>query len=57
MKITISYDPSEEAQAFKIRDFVLHNLPKVRVHQSADKPPFTRLYLSTKKPDPPNLKP
>jgi len=50
MKITIAYTPAEEREASGALAMLLRLLPGARVHKAASKPPFVRIYLTTRKP-------
>lgn len=50
MKITITHTPAEERKAAKVLSALLLLLPGARVHKAMDKPPYIRIYLTTRKP-------
>ncbi|HIS69117.1 MAG TPA: hypothetical protein IAA58_07160 [Candidatus Gallacutalibacter stercoravium] len=54
MKVTIAYIDGEEQTAGVIQRFVEGLLPKVRIHQSDNNPPYKHIYLTTKKPHKPS---
>ena len=51
MKITISHTAAEEREAAGILAALLRLLPGARVHKAMDKPPYIRIYLTTRRPD------
>lgn len=50
MKITITHTAAEERKAAKVLSALLLLLPGARVHRAESKPPFMRIYLTTRKP-------
>lgn len=50
MKITITHTAAEEREAAGILTVLLQLLPGVRVHKAMSKPPYIRIYLTTRKP-------
>lgn len=50
MKITITHTAAEERETAGILAALLQLLPGARVHKAASKPPFIRIYLTTRKP-------
>lgn len=62
MKIKISYAPDEERDACAATREMLRLFPAIRVHKDDNNPPYTRLYMTTKRPanagmDPKTLEP
>ena len=50
MKIAITHTAAEEREAARALSALLLLLPGVRMHKSASKPPYIRIYLTTRKP-------
>ena len=50
MKIKISYAPDEERDACAAARAMLKLFPAIRIHKDDNNPPYTRLYMTTKRP-------
>ena len=50
MKIKISYAPDEEWEARLIQKFVNGLIHGTKVHKSENNPPYTQLYMTTRRP-------
>lgn len=55
MKIKISYAPDEERDAYAATRAMLKLFPAIRIHKDDNNPPYTRLYMATKRPENPSL--
>lgn len=50
MKVCISFQPHEQTDADAVFAAVKGVLPRSKVHKTDNKPPYIRLFLTTKKP-------
>lgn len=54
MKIKISYAPEEWRDACAATQAMMKLFPAIRVHKDDNNPPYTRLYMATKRPGSPS---
>lgn len=54
MKITIAYTADEATKALTVLGIIRDYLPDTTVHKSERHPPYTHLYVSTKRPGNPS---
>lgn len=50
VKVIITHTAAEEQEAARALAVLLRLLPGARVHKTVSKPPYIRIYLTTRKP-------